>query len=439
LGTWGKIRTHVLKADARGKAISHRAIANYRDLDGQVRPVSAVGKTKTAAENNLREKLKRRAKTRGAGDLTALRRFRQAVVLWETKFEELVADGRRSPTSLETHRRHLKNHVLPAMGDVRLGEANTPVVDRVVAAIKRRAGAPTAKSCRSVISGVMGLAVRYGAVDANPVREVDRIEAKAKRSPRALTAEEVSLLRKQLAGDEKAVRADLPDLVTFMLATGVRIGEALAVTWDQVHLEAGRVQITHTIARVKGAGLIRKATKSEAGERDLALPRWAVAMLRVRFAAGVRLDEPIFAAANRGFRDPSNVRRDLREARSPVGGAARRDLGLVLRGARRAARMSRKEAAVALEWPQNRIALIEAGRVRIDRVMATEMLRMFKVPPLSSDTILLLVDEAAQSADTDVLPGSRRTRSVRRPQPCWTRTVRARGRSLISSVSRGHR
>ena len=110
-------------------------------------------------------------------------------------------------------------------GEVRIGEANTPVVDRVVSAIKQSAGAPTAKSCRSVISGVMGLAVRFGAVDTNPVREVDRIEGHAKRSPRALTAAEVSLLRKQLAADEKAVRADLPDLITFMLATGVRIRE----------------------------------------------------------------------------------------------------------------------------------------------------------------------------------------------------------------------
>src|SRR5258708_2342173 len=122
------------------------------------------------------------------------------------------------------------------------------------------------------------------AADTKPVRDVDRIEGHAKRSPRALTAAAVSLLRKQLAADEKAVRADLPDLVTFMLATGVRIGEALAVKWDQADLKTGRVEITHTIVRLKGEGLVRKGTKSKAGGPDLLLPPWAVPMLPPRFA-----------------------------------------------------------------------------------------------------------------------------------------------------------
>ena len=56
-------------------------------------------------------------------------------------------------------------------------------------------------------------------------------------------AEQVELIQK-LQADEKARRRDLPDLVFFMLATGVRIGEALAVVWSQVDFEAGTVQST---------------------------------------------------------------------------------------------------------------------------------------------------------------------------------------------------
>jgi hypothetical protein len=57
------------------------------------------------------------------------------------------------------------------------------------------------------------------------VREVDRIESRPKREPRALTTVERIKLVEQLQGDEKARRRDLPDLVFFMLATGARIGE----------------------------------------------------------------------------------------------------------------------------------------------------------------------------------------------------------------------
>jgi integrase len=305
---------------------------------------------------------------------------------------------------LDTYRRHLANHVLPALGEVRLGEARTPLIDRVVSAIKREAGAPTARSCRSVISGVMGLAVRYGAVDGNPVRDVERIEGAPKKQPRALTVDEVVLLRRRLAEDEKAVRADLPDLVTFMLATGARIGESLAVLWSQVDFERSRVEVTHTVVRVKGDGLDRKGTKSRAGERQLVVPNWGAAMLRARVArSGIRLDEPVFGDSNRGLRDPSNVRRDLREARSPVGSAARRDLGLLLRSARREAGMSRKEAADALKWPQNRVALVEAGRVKVEPTAVGEMLGVYKVRPEQAAMLHKVVDEADDSAEADVL------------------------------------
>jgi integrase len=81
-----------------------------------------------------------------------------------------------------------------------------------------------------------------------------------------------------------------------MLATGVRIGEALAVSWDDVDLKAGRVEIDHTLVRIKGVGLIRKGTKSKAGERTLRLPEFALTMMRRRkLAAGGR--GPVFPEA----------------------------------------------------------------------------------------------------------------------------------------------
>jgi integrase len=46
--------------------------------------------------------------------------------------------------------------------------------------------------------------------------------------------------------------------MTFMLGTGARIGESLAVLWSQVDLDTTTVDITHTIARIKGDGLIRQ-------------------------------------------------------------------------------------------------------------------------------------------------------------------------------------
>jgi integrase len=315
IGTWGLIRTYPVGQGNNGKPKRHKAVADYRDFDGVVRRVETGGRSATQATQNLRAKLQNRTLAGRHGELTMMTRFSEAADLWLSKLDDLVRDGWRSPGTVETYRRQLKNHLLPALGEIRLGEATTPLVDKVIAAIKTDVSAATARSCRSVVSGVMGLAVRYGAITANPVREVERIESKPAREPRALSPVQRVQLLERLQADANARRHDLPDLVFFMLATGVRIGEALATVWSEVDLEAGTVQITSTLVRVKGQGLLRKRTKSRAGERALPLPVSAVAVLCRRYMTGARLDQPLFPDVLGGFRDPANVRRDLREAR----------------------------------------------------------------------------------------------------------------------------
>jgi len=249
----------------------------------------------------------------------------------------------------------------------------------------------------------MKLAVRYGATSVNPVREVDAIESQPKNPPRALSGEEVTLLRKHLAADHYAVQADLPDLVAFMLGTGVRIGEALAVLWSQVDLEAGTVEITHTIARVKGEGLLRKTTKSRAGRRLLHLPDWATAVVRTRHAAGIRLDNPVFADTLGSFRDPSNTRRSLRTALSPIGNTARRDLGVSLRTLRRETGMTRKQVADHLGWPQTRLELIETGRIKVDHQLVTTLVGTYGIRLENHRPLLAEVQDATQPAESDRL------------------------------------
>ena len=65
---------------------------------------------------------------------SGLTRFSEAADIWLARVREMVADGRRSPGTLEAYERQLVNHVNPAMGGVRLGEVTTPLVDRVLAA-----------------------------------------------------------------------------------------------------------------------------------------------------------------------------------------------------------------------------------------------------------------------------------------------------------------
>ena len=102
--------------------------------------------------------------------------------------------------------------------------------------------------------------------------------------------------------DLYAVRKDLPDLARFLLGTGVRIGEAIGVTWDDVDLDQRLVHIRRTIIRVRGVGLVAKPTKSRAGLRVLRLPGWLVEVLAQRRPSDGGSGHPLFAIKRRQAR-----------------------------------------------------------------------------------------------------------------------------------------
>ncbi|HSX67980.1 phage integrase central domain-containing protein [Nocardioides sp.] len=214
IGTWGLIRTYPVAHDEHGKPTRFRAMAMFRDFDGVTLSLQARGKTATQASQNLRLRLQNRARAGAGGDLNGMTRFSAAAEVWMSRMEEMVADGRRSSGTVETYRRQLKNHVLPALGEVLLVEITPPMADRVIGTFKREISPASARSCRSVISGVLGLAVRHGAIPANPAREIERIESRPRKEPRALTpAERVELLRRLRADEKGASRPARPGVL----------------------------------------------------------------------------------------------------------------------------------------------------------------------------------------------------------------------------------
>jgi integrase len=169
-----------------------------------------------------------------------------------------------------------------------------------------------------VLSGLLGVAVRHGAIPTNPVRDLARIHTGRRKATRSLTLDECRAWLAQLDADGDTRDKDLPDLCRFMIGTGLRIGEALAVAWPEVDLDEATVDVSRTLIRLTGVGLIRKSTKTETGERILTLPRFVITTLRRRNPDGDALG-PVFPDTLGGWRDPSNTRRALREARCSEG------------------------------------------------------------------------------------------------------------------------
>ncbi len=271
LGTWGTInRTQVgpkvWKADTR-----------FRDFDGRTRQVQRRASTGAKAEAALKEYLLTRSRAGRVGEVTAETRVRDVGELWLAQIRE---EG-RAATTLDAYEDAMRLHVVPGIGMLQVRELTVSVCDRLLRSVKTNTGPAAAKHAKTVLNGLVGLAARHDAIKYNPVREVSKI-TQTKKAARSLTLPEVRKIRAGLLADPEAVSRDLPTLVDFMLGTGLRIGEAIAVTEPALNLKAATVEVRATVVRSRGTGLIlQPTTKTPSGWRQLHLPAWLVAVLKL--------------------------------------------------------------------------------------------------------------------------------------------------------------
>jgi integrase len=258
------------------------AYLRYRDYSGRGRRIKRSGRSRAEASREVLKAVEQALGADGDDEFTARSTLNEAAKGWLAMFAGQVERGARSPSTYDAYRDVIRRVIEPGVGSLRLGEVTTPRLDRFVQAVLVDRGYATAKLTRSVLSGVCGWLVRRGALPSNPVRDLTPLELDRDRTARALSLEEARQWLRVLDADPAAQHHDLPELARFMLATGLRLGEALGVTWADLDLITGTVAVHRTIIRVQGKGLIAKRVKSKASERGLIMPAWCVEMLRER-------------------------------------------------------------------------------------------------------------------------------------------------------------
>ncbi|MHA6798285.1 site-specific integrase [Bounagaea algeriensis] len=289
-----------------------RARTNFRDYDGATRPVLRTGSSKQAARSNLLEALRDRGRASQDEEITSTTKIKALAGLWLRELNESDKARRTKETYHEAWSRDLAD----AVGELRVSEVTTALATRVLRAVQEHAGAGSAKHAKVVLSGVMGLAVRYDASESNPIGDVvlaSQSRRSARQSKVSVTVDDLPVLRKHLRGNKTWRNRDLPDVVDALAGLGCRIGELLALDWSKVDFTAGTIAIEGTTIRVTGSGLaVQEHTKSSAGMRTVTPPKWLMDLLRRRYA---KAEAPwVFPTITGTLRDPDNMRGFLREA-----------------------------------------------------------------------------------------------------------------------------
>jgi integrase len=259
-----------------------RYVVTYSDPSGRRRKRSAA----TLAEARLLKSTLAADIARGEYRELARVRFDEYARDWVHGYQGRTSRGIR-PTTLEDYRRDLEGDAIPFLGSRRLGEIEPRHVKALARHLGDRGLAPaTVRNVMAPVRALFATAVEEGLIRSNPCAGL-RLpgSSTAADARRALTEEELAHLL-----DETPERWRL--VVRFLAQTGLRVGELIALRWEDVDLDARRVRVRRRLYR----GTV-DTPKSHYGLREVPISaRLAEDLGRHREASIFASDEdPVFA------------------------------------------------------------------------------------------------------------------------------------------------
>lgn len=207
--------------------------------------------------------------------------YRELVALWWESYHHTI-----KPNSQQAMEGVVRLHILPAFGDYKLDKLTTPVIQRQVNkwADKANRGEKGAYANYSFLNNINKRILQHGvtmqAIQQNPARDVivPRKQQNKETKVKYFNNQELKQFLTYLGSLDLSRYDNLFDYVLYklLLATGCRIGEALALTWSDIDLEAGTVKVTKTLNRYQETN----TPKSKAGVRDIEIDRATVLLLQ---------------------------------------------------------------------------------------------------------------------------------------------------------------
>jgi integrase len=195
-------------------------------------------------------------------------RFEWVVTQWLERFTAMVAAGERRGRTLEAHRYHLDQQLLPVFARRRVSSITVDDVAVLLATLRSSGCSPkTAANALATLQSVLRYAQRRGWITTDPVELLERHERsrQVRRQQRVLGRAEIERLLAACTPRDRLV-------VATALYTGLRISELLGLIWEDIDLAAGVLRVRAQLSRAhRDASATRVPPKTPASVREAPL------------------------------------------------------------------------------------------------------------------------------------------------------------------------
>ena len=207
--------------------------------------------------------------------------YRELVALWWESYKNTI-----KPNSQQSMEGIVRLHILPVFGDYKLEKLTTPIIQQQVNkwADKANKGEKGAYANYSFLNNINRRILQYGvtmqAIQHNPARDViiPRKQQNKEQKVKFFSNQELKQFLDYLEDLDQSSYENFFDYVLYktLLASGCRIGEALALEWSDIDLKKGIISISKTLNRYQETN----TPKSKAGLREVDIDTATVSLLK---------------------------------------------------------------------------------------------------------------------------------------------------------------
>lgn len=162
-----------------------------------------------------------------------------------------------------------KKHIKPAMGHRKVAELEKREIVRLQKELAEKQKPTTVNITIVQLKSILNDAVADGIVSKSPAAGIKPLKTEGKAAcetyHRALTQEEQKVFMEYIKSEW------LYELVALLLCTGMRIGEATALTWSDIDYVNHVIHVTKTVSRTAAGEYTIGSPKSKTSVRDIPL------------------------------------------------------------------------------------------------------------------------------------------------------------------------